>query len=91
MKKEWIETENVLQKTFEFADFSEALAFVNKVGALAEEVQHHPDICIKDYRTVTIATTSHDAGNIVTDKDRVLAALIDDRALQQEEERPEPF
>lgn len=36
--------EHHLSKTFSFPDFAEALAFVNRVGALAEEVGHHPDI-----------------------------------------------
>jgi len=76
MTNDWIENENTLQNTFEFKDFSEALAFVNKVGAIAERLQHHPDICIKDYKKVFISTTTHDAGSIVTAKDRELAEAI---------------
>jgi len=41
MKNDWIEADNTLQKTFYFADFKTALAFVNSVGEIAESVQHH--------------------------------------------------
>jgi 4a-hydroxytetrahydrobiopterin dehydratase len=77
MKNGWVETNNALQKTFQFSNFHEALAFVNKVGEIAENLQHHPDICIKSYKSVFISTTTHDQGNKVTTKDRELAAAID--------------
>ena len=73
----WEEHAGRLERTFGFADFKAALAFVNQVGAIAEEHGHHPDICLKDYKTVTVSTTTHDAGNAVTDRDRALAAAID--------------
>lgn len=73
----WTEESGALTKTFTFADFQAALQFVNKVGAIAESMQHHPDICIKNYKTVTITTTTHDAGNTVTQKDRALAEKIE--------------
>ena len=77
MKNEWIEESNALQKTFEFRDFKEALTFVNRVGEIAERMQHHPDIGIKGYRNVFISTTTHDSGSTVTVKDRELAEEID--------------
>ena len=77
MKNEWIEENNALQKTFEFKDFKEALAFVNRVGEIAERMHHHPDVGIKDYKKVCILTTTHDSGSMVTDKDRELAGEID--------------
>lgn len=77
MKNGWIEEQNTLQKTFEFADFKEALRFVNKVGEVAERLQHHPDICIKNYRRVFISTTTHDRGSIITEKDRELVNAIE--------------
>lgn len=77
MKNEWIEENNALQKTFEFKDFKEALAFVNRVGEIAERMQHHPDIGIKDYKKVFVSTTTHDNGSTITAKDRELAAEID--------------
>ncbi len=72
----WLERENFLEREFIFKDFIEALAFVVKVGILAEKLGHHPDIIIK-YNRVLIRTTTHDEGNKITDKDRKLAELID--------------
>lgn len=77
MKNNWIEEQNALQKTFEFSDFKEALLFVNRVGEIAERLQHHPDMCIKNYRKVFISTTTHDKGGVVTEKDRELARAIE--------------
>ena len=64
-----------LRKDFRFPDFVSALAFVNKVGELAETAQHHPDINL-GWGYVRIWLTSHDAHGI-TDKDHALAAQID--------------
>lgn len=77
MRYDWQEVDSTLQKTFAFNDFREALAFVNKVGEIAEEAEHHPDICIRNYKNVFISTTTHDKGRIVTKKDFDLAKAID--------------
>lgn len=74
----WTETDNTLKKTFDFSDFKEALIFVNKVGEIAERIQHHPDICIRNSKHVFIATTTHDQGSRVTEKDRQLVGAIDE-------------
>lgn len=74
---EWEEKNNKLTKLFTFNNFKEALHFVNKVGLLAEEKQHHPDIHLQNYKEVLITTTTHDSGNIVTEKDNELAQAID--------------
>jgi 4a-hydroxytetrahydrobiopterin dehydratase len=68
----WSEVDKALERTFEFGDFREALAFVNKVGELAEAENHHPDIAIH-YNKVTLRWWTHTAGGI-TDRDRELAA-----------------
>jgi len=73
----WTESDNKLTRTFEFSDFKEALAFVNKVGELAERQGHHPDITIQNYKQVVISTTTHDEGSQVTRKDQELATAID--------------
>ena len=73
----WQDSEGKLTRTFEFSNFVEALTFVNKVGEIAERLGHHPDITIRDYRYVAIATTTHDAGFVVTEKDRELAEAVD--------------
>jgi 4a-hydroxytetrahydrobiopterin dehydratase len=69
----WNEVDKALERTFEFGDFREALAFVNRVGELAESKNHHPDIAIH-YNKVTLRWWTHTAGGI-TDRDRELAAL----------------
>jgi len=60
-----------LIKTFQFKDFLAALDFVNKVGKLAEQAGHHPDIDIR-YNRVRLALTTHDEGGL-TQKDFDLA------------------
>jgi 4a-hydroxytetrahydrobiopterin dehydratase len=67
--------DGALQRTFELESFPAALDFVNRVGALAEEEDHHPDISIS-YREVTLRWWTHTAGGI-TDRDRELAAKTD--------------
>ena len=68
----WTEVDGALERTFELPSFLEALEFVNRVGALAEAEDHHPDIAIS-YRKVTLRWWTHTAGGI-TDRDRELAA-----------------
>lgn len=72
----WQQDGNAIQKTFTFGNFVEALAFVNRVGDLAEKAQHHPDIFMHGYKHVTITLTTHDQGG-VTQKDRDLASGIE--------------
>ncbi len=72
----WDEEGGALRKDFRFADFGEALAFVNRVGALAEEAGHHPDIDIR-WSVVTLRLSTHSEGSVVTDRDRDLADRID--------------
>ena len=75
---DWQIKENKLERNFEFKDFNEALNFVNKVGELAEEDQHHPDILLHSYNKVHITLTTHDKGSKVTEKDLKLAKKIDE-------------
>lgn len=71
----WRVESGELTRTFGFADFRAALAFVNRVGEIAEQAGHHPDIDIR-YSRVRLALVSHDAGGL-TEKDFALAATID--------------
>ena len=64
-----------LVRTFQFEDFRAALRFVNRVGDLAEEASHHPDIDIR-YNRVRLGLVTHDAGGL-TAKDFDLAARIE--------------
>jgi 4a-hydroxytetrahydrobiopterin dehydratase len=72
----WTETNNSLQRTFTFKDFSEAFAFMTRVALLAEKHDHHPEWS-NVWNKVNITLRTHSAGNIVTEKDRKLAADID--------------
>ena len=72
---DWQVESGELVRTFLFKDFRGSLAFVNKVGDLAEEAGHHPDIDIR-YDKVRLALVTHDAGGI-TAKDFDLAAAAD--------------
>ncbi|MBX0333654.1 4a-hydroxytetrahydrobiopterin dehydratase [Pontibacter sp. HSC-14F20] len=72
----WRETDNKLTRSFQFKDFRTAMAFMNKVADVAEELNHHP-WWSNVYNRVEIELTTHDAGNTVTDKDLELARRID--------------
>jgi 4a-hydroxytetrahydrobiopterin dehydratase len=72
----WHEFDNKLYKRFVFPDFRKAFAFMTKVAVVADELDHHPKWTNQD-NAVEIFLTTHDAGNIVTEKDRILAKAID--------------
>lgn len=64
-----------IKKDFKFKDFKQSLDFVNKVGALAEQEQHHPNITII-YNKVRIALSTHAIGGL-SQNDFIMAAKID--------------
>lgn len=72
----WKEENNMLHKQFKFKDFSEAFSFMTRIAFLAEKMNHHPDWS-NVYNTVSIRLNTHDAGGVVTEKDRKLALAID--------------
>jgi len=72
----WKEAKNKLHRKFEFKDFSEAFAFMTRVALAAEKMNHHPK-WTNEYNKVDIWLSTHDAGDIVTDKDKKLASQID--------------
>ncbi|MDB5198494.1 MAG: pterin-4-alpha-carbinolamine dehydratase [Chitinophagaceae bacterium] len=72
----WKEEDNKLYKKFEFKDFSEAFAFMTRVALAAEKMDHHP-LWTNVYNKVEIWLNTHDAGDVVTDKDRKLSTIID--------------
>ena len=72
----WKEENNLLKKTFTFKDFSEAFGFMTRVAIAAEKMNHHP-AWTNVWNTVSFELSTHDAGDIVTDKDKKLAATID--------------
>lgn len=72
----WTEEENKLYRKFEFANFSEAFAFMTRVAIEAEKMNHHP-LWTNVWNKVEIWLSTHDAGDVVTEKDKKLAGRID--------------
>jgi 4a-hydroxytetrahydrobiopterin dehydratase len=70
----WSMVEGRLHRDFEFADFAQAWAFMERVAAECERLDHHPDWS-NSWNRVVIDLVSHDAGR-VTSRDRELAAAI---------------
>jgi len=76
LKQDWQAEDNKkIKREFIFKDFKEAMAFINKVAALAESEGHHPDIYIF-YNKVTLELSTH-AVHGLSDNDFILAAKID--------------
>ncbi len=73
---EWQHNPRSLHREWSFKNFRTALAFVNAIGAVAEELKHHPDISF-GWGYVRLSITTHDAQNQLTEKDFTLAARID--------------
>ena len=70
----WQSKGGKLKRRYEFENFAQSLAFVNRVGEIAEAADHHPDITF-GWGYAEIATTTHDRGGI-TDVDVALAKKI---------------
>lgn len=70
----WAADGDRIKRRYSFENFAESLAFVNRVGAIAEEADHHPDITF-GWGYAEIAATTHDRGGI-TDVDFALAEKI---------------
>jgi len=73
----WIEVNGKLQCKFEFNDFLESLNFINKIAQICELENHHPEINWT-YNKITLKLSTHDAGDIITEKDIKLSKLIDE-------------
>ncbi|MCW5770646.1 MAG: 4a-hydroxytetrahydrobiopterin dehydratase [Rhodospirillaceae bacterium] len=71
----WAHAGDMLRKSFKFADFNAAFAFMTRVALLAEKQDHHPEWS-NVYNRVEIALSTHDAGGI-SERDFRLAAAID--------------
>ncbi len=76
MENKWTEQNNQLYKKFTFKNFSAAFAFMTRVALEAEKMDHHP-LWTNVWNTVEIWLSTHDAGDIVTEKDHQLAKKID--------------
>jgi len=77
----WILSEGKLSCSYELKDFRAALAWVNRVGMLAEEEGHHPNFHITSWNQVEFVLYTHAVGGL-TDNDFVLAKAIDDLAAK---------
>jgi 4a-hydroxytetrahydrobiopterin dehydratase len=73
----WSLAGKAIERRYEFPDFAAALAFVNRIGELAEAANHHPDIDIR-YNKVVLSLVSHDAGG-VTARDMKMARTINEQ------------
>ena len=71
----WTEKDDSLQAELKFKNFIQAFGFMSQVAIVAEKQGHHPDWS-NVYNTVTFKLNTHDAGDIVTDKDHNLAEAI---------------
>lgn len=71
----WSLKGKAIQRTWKFKDFKEALAFINRVGDLAETENHHPDLW-NSWNRVKLSLTTHDSGGL-TARDFKLAKRID--------------
>ncbi|MDP3900178.1 MAG: 4a-hydroxytetrahydrobiopterin dehydratase [bacterium] len=65
-----------ISRDFVFKNFKQALDFVNKIGAVAETQQHHPDIFLHEYKLVAITLWTHAIGGL-SENDFIMAAKID--------------
>ena len=73
---DWREEGDALVTDLEFPDFQAAIAYVNRVAEVAEEVNHHPDLLVHGWNKVRLTLSTHSAGGL-TDADRALAARLD--------------
>ena len=72
----WRQEGESLVRDYEFKDFVGAMAFVNRVADVAEEVNHHPDILVHDWNHVRLTLTTHSEGKL-TDNDHAMAQRIE--------------
>lgn len=72
----WQTENNQLYKKFDFKDFGEAMNFMNKVANIAEDMNHHPTLK-NTYNTVEIWLSTHEEGDVITDKDKGFAKRVD--------------
>ncbi|MEM3085553.1 MAG: 4a-hydroxytetrahydrobiopterin dehydratase [Halobacteria archaeon] len=76
----WAVARGKLAKTYSLKDFREALGFINKVGEIAEAVEHHPDIHLTDCNKVQLQSVTHDEGGI-TERDFLLLRKLKEKGL----------
>jgi len=70
----WKRVSDSIERTWRFEAFGEAVAFMNRVFAFAEEADHHPDL-LNSWTKVRVRFTTHDAGGL-TNRDFKMAAKV---------------
>lgn len=78
----WQTVNGKLQKEIVCSNFVSALQIINKIGLIAEQSNHHPDILLHDYKKITLFLFTHEA-NAITSKDRDLSEKIDVLLLEK--------
>ena len=73
----WKRDGDAIVRDWTFADFREAMAWVNRIAELAEEANHHPDISVHDWNKVRLTLSTHSVGGL-TQGDLDMARRIDD-------------
>jgi len=73
--KNWIQAENTLVGNWKVADFAKLRGLIGELCDLADDLNHHPTVTY-GYNTLRVETTTHDAGNTITDKDVELAKRV---------------
>ena len=71
-----------IQKTWKVKDFTSGMAFLNRVAEVAEQEDHHPDVCLEGYRNVRITLSTHAVGGL-SQNDFILAAKIDELPVER--------
>lgn len=71
-----VEGADVIRRKWKFKDFAQAMAFLNRVGELAEAENHHPDLHLTGYRHAAVEIATHAIGGL-SENDFILAAKID--------------
>jgi 4a-hydroxytetrahydrobiopterin dehydratase len=73
----WKFRNDKIHRRYSFGNFREAVAFIVRVGFIAEDQMHHPEL-FNVYNSVKISLCTHDAGDKVTEKDIKLAEAIEE-------------
>lgn len=74
----WTEKNNALHKSFSFDNFKQAIDFMSHCREDIDQVNHHPE-WTNVYNRLEVRLCTHDAGNVITEKDHQLAKLLDEK------------
>ena len=75
-RSDWTRSGDEIVRDWKFADFAEAMAFVNRVADAAEQANHHPDILVHGWNKVRLSLTNHSEGGL-TEPDFAMAGRFD--------------